>query len=64
MPEARATLVPEGRVDDHWEPARCAQGKRVVDINHARHQVRFFCDRCRTTHTVDVGVRYTGDIEQ
>jgi hypothetical protein len=46
---------------DRWEPQRCAQNKRVVDVNHARRQVRYFCERCRTSHIIEVGMPYTRD---
>ena len=59
-----ATVYPASVVqDDRWEPYRCAANRRIVDINHVRSQVRYSCDRCRTTHTVEVGVRYTSENE-
>ena len=42
-------------LDDRWEPVRCAQGRRVIDVNHARRQVRYVCERCRRAHVVQVG---------
>lgn len=40
---------------DQWVPYRCAQNKRTVDVNHRRRKVRYFCDRCRRTHELEVG---------
>lgn len=40
---------------DHWEQIRCDRNKRIVDINHHRREIRWFCDRCRKTHTAKVG---------
>lgn len=43
---------------DRWEPVKeqaCPAGKRTIDVNHARQEVRWFCDRCRKTHTYRVG---------
>jgi transposase-like protein len=43
---------------DRWEAVKeqaCPQGKRSIDVNHHRREVRWFCDRCRKTHTYRVG---------
>lgn len=44
--------------DDRWAAVKfdaCPQGKRIIDVNHHRQEVRWFCDRCRKTHTYRVG---------
>jgi hypothetical protein len=54
MPEIRAALAPEALVADHWQPIRCERGRRVIDINPHRLEVRYVCDKCKTTHTISV----------
>ncbi len=50
------TVRPDALVADRWEPARPTQRcRRVVDINHYRQEVRWWCDKCRATHTQRVG---------
>lgn len=54
MAEIRATLAPEALVADHWQPVRCDRGRRIIDINPHRLEVRYYCDRCKAAHIVGV----------
>lgn len=54
------TTAPAGldtsMLPDRWEPYRCESGRRMVDINQKRREVRYRCDRCRKDHVVPIGV--------
>lgn len=43
---------------DRWEAVRfeaCPVGRRIIDVNHHRREVRWYCDKCRKSHTLRVG---------
>lgn len=45
-------------VGGRWEAVKfdaCPYGKRVIDVNHERREVRWSCKMCKRTHVVKVG---------
>jgi hypothetical protein len=50
--EQRALSEP---ADDRWVPIRCDKNRRTIDVNHARRQVRYSCERCHRVHVVQIG---------
>lgn len=55
---SQSAVYPPAVNGNRWEAVRyqaCPQGKRVIDVNHERREVRWTCKLCRKVHVLKVG---------